>query len=441
MAIISFTNYKHGQTRNGMKAVMCYTMQDKKTVWEDQKLVTGVNCQPESAFRDFMITKRLWHKEDGVQFYHMVQSFPKGEAVDPVTAHAAALELANYFEGSEVLVCTHTDREHIHSHLVINSVTLDTGRKLHIASQQLQELRQRNDEVCARFGLPVFQPRQKAKTKSMTTAEYHTAARGQSRKLRLMNVINDCMRHAAGREEFIALMESEGYQVRWEKGRRNITYTTPSGWQCRDRLLFGDKYLKEMMEDEFRIRAEIVHGRADGAELSRARGSNARVHTATSASHGRGMGGAAGPVNSTGTIHGNTGGAATNALQSNDGPAHAGTGGETDKGSVRSAGPAETGWEKERAFYFSAHSLDSGIGTDLAGPAPAGRHGRDAGLADHLVRLGRSLECSQGADPLMDATTRPVRSDRKALKREKEKKIALGQKADDHEEQGPILSI
>ncbi|WP_298033466.1 relaxase/mobilization nuclease domain-containing protein [uncultured Dysosmobacter sp.] len=218
MAIISFTNYKHGQTRGGMKAVMLYTMQDKKTVWGDQKLVTGVNCQPESAFRDFMITKRLWHKEDGVQFYHMVQSFPKGEAVDPATAHAAALELANYFEGSEVLVCTHIDREHIHSHLVINAVNLDTGRKLHIASQQLQELRQRNDEVCARFGLPVFQPREK-KTKSMTTVEYHTAARGQSRKLRLMNVINDCMRYAAGREEFIALMESEGYQVRWEKGR------------------------------------------------------------------------------------------------------------------------------------------------------------------------------------------------------------------------------
>ena len=51
-----------------------------------------------------------------------------------------------------------------------------------------------------------------------------------------MNIINDCMRHASNREEFIALMESEGYKVRWEKSRKNITYTTPSGWQCRDRL-------------------------------------------------------------------------------------------------------------------------------------------------------------------------------------------------------------
>ena len=142
MAIISFTNYKRGQTTGCMSAVMRYTMQDKKTEFEGQQLVTGINCQPESVYADFMTTKRLYHKTDGVLFYHMVQSFPKGEAVDPVTAHAAALKLAEYYEGYEVLVCTHTDREHIHSHFLINSVNFDTGRKLHIAKEQLQELRQ-----------------------------------------------------------------------------------------------------------------------------------------------------------------------------------------------------------------------------------------------------------------------------------------------------------
>ena len=271
MAIISFTNYKRGQTTGCMSAVMRYTMQDKKTEFEGQQLVTGINCQPESVYADFMTTKRLYHKTDGVLFYHMVQSFPKGEAVDPVTAHAAALKLAEYYEGYEVLVCTHTDREHIHSHFLINSVNFDTGRKLHIAKEQLQELRQRNDMVCKEFSLPVFQPReQKQKTKTMTIGEYHTAARGQSKKLQLTNIINDCMRHASNREEFIALMESEGYKVRWEKSRKNITHTTPSGWQCRDRLLFGDKYLKENMEYEFRIREEIIYGRAHGPEPARA---------------------------------------------------------------------------------------------------------------------------------------------------------------------------
>ena len=228
-----------------MGAVMRYTMQNNKTECDGQQLVTGINCQPESVYADFMTTKRLHHKTDGVLFYHMVQSFPKGEVVDPGTAHAAALKLAEYYEGYEVLVCTHTDREHIHSHFLINSVNFDTGKKLHVAKEQLQELRQRNDQVCMEFSLPVFQPKdRKHKTKTMTVGEYHTAVRGQSKKLQLMNIINDCMRHASSREEFIALMESEGYKVRWETSRRNITYTTPSGWQCRDRLLFGEKYLR-----------------------------------------------------------------------------------------------------------------------------------------------------------------------------------------------------
>ena len=214
MAIISFTNYKRGQTTGCMGAVMRYTMQSKKTEFEGQQLITGINCQPESVYADFMTTKRLHHKIDGVLFYHMVQSFPKGEAVNPVAAHAAALKLAEYYEGYEVLVCTHTDREHIHSHFLINSVNFDTGKKLHIAKEQLQELRQRNDQICMEFSLPVFQPKdRKQKTKTMTVGEYHTAARGQSKKLQLMNLINVCMRHASSREEFIALMESEGYKV------------------------------------------------------------------------------------------------------------------------------------------------------------------------------------------------------------------------------------
>lgn len=68
----------------------------QKTEFDGQRLVTGINCQPESVYADFMTTKRLYHKTDGVLFYHMVQSFPKGEVVDPVTAHAAALKLAEY---------------------------------------------------------------------------------------------------------------------------------------------------------------------------------------------------------------------------------------------------------------------------------------------------------------------------------------------------------
>ena len=111
-------------------------------------LVSGINCQPQSVYDDFINTKLLYHKDGGVMFYHMVQSFPKGAAVDPRQAHEAARRLAEYFDGCEVLVCTHVDREHIHSHCVINSVNFETGKKLHMAKEQLQKLMRRNDMIC-----------------------------------------------------------------------------------------------------------------------------------------------------------------------------------------------------------------------------------------------------------------------------------------------------
>ena len=258
IAIIHFVNYKRGtQSRAAMRGVMLYVMQEKKTTWEGEPLVSGINCQPQSVYDDFLNTKLLYHKDGGVMFYHMVQSFPKGAAADPRQAHEAARRLAEYFDGCEVLVCTHVDREHIHSHCVINSVNFETGKKLHMAKEQLQELMRRNDAICQEMGLPVFDvPTQQAR--GMSGAEYHTALRGQSWKLRLMNTIDECMKYAADKDAFVSLMASEGYAVRWESGRKYITYTTPDGMRCRDNKLHEEKYCKEAMEHEFRIRAKLV---------------------------------------------------------------------------------------------------------------------------------------------------------------------------------------
>ena len=429
MAIISFTNYKRGQTTGCMGAVMRYAMQDKKTERDGQRLVTGINCQPESVYADFMTTKRLHHKTDGVLFYHMVQSFPKGEAVDPVTAHAAALKLAEYYEGYEVLVCTHTDRKHIHSHFLINSVNFDTGKKLHIAKEQLQELRQRNDQVCMEFSLPVFQPKdRKQKTKTMTVGEYHTAARGQSKKLQLMNIINDCMRHASSREEFIALMESEGYKVRWEASRRNITYTTPSGWQCRDRLLFGEKYLKENMEYEFRIREEIIYGRAVGDTASRR------------PSYESGVGGSAERPLHTGVPHRETDWLSQESQRTAGAAPDPDADGRTAESGEASGADGRTGWETEREAFFSARhqaaqTESAGHSMDQSAVGTGGPDADWAGVVGGVVQLGHALECGQGPAPVMDATTTYYHADSKALRKERQKKIALGHKEDDHEEE------
>ena len=258
MAIVHFVNYKRGtQSRAAMRGVMLYVMQEKKTAWEGVPLVSGVNCQPQSVYDDFLNTKLLYHKDGGMMFYHMVQSFPKGAAVDPRQAHEAVRRLAEYFDGCEVLVCTHVDREHIHSHCVINSVNFETGKKLHMAKEQLQELMRRNDMICQEMGLPVFEPTAQ-QARGMGGAEYHTALKGQSWKLRLMNTIDECMKYAADRDSFVSLMESEGYAVRWECGRKYITYTTPDSMRCRDNKLHEEKYCKEVMEHEFRIRAKLV---------------------------------------------------------------------------------------------------------------------------------------------------------------------------------------
>ncbi len=258
MAIVHFVDYKRGtQSRAAMRGVMLYVMQEKKTTWEGEPLVSGINCQPQSVYDDFLNTKLLYHKDGGVMFYHMVQSFPKGEMIDPRQAHEAARRLAEYFDGYEVLVCTHVDREHIHSHCVINSVNFETGKKLHMAKEQIQELMRRNDMICQEMGLPVFEPTTQ-QARGMSGAEYHTALKGQSWKLRLMNTIDECMKYAADKDAFVSLMASEGCAVRWESGRKYITYTTPDGLKCRDSKLHEEKYCKEAMEHEFRIRAELV---------------------------------------------------------------------------------------------------------------------------------------------------------------------------------------
>ena len=258
MAIVHFVDYKRGtQSRAAMRGVMLYVMQEKKTTWEGEPLVSGINCQPQSVYDDFLNTKLLYHKDGGVMFYHMVQSFPKGEMIDPRQAHEAARRLAEYFDGYEVLVCTHVDREHIHSHCVINSVNFETGKKLHMAKEQIQELMRRNDMICQEMGLPVFEPTTQ-QARGMSGAEYHTALKGQSWKLRLMNTIDACMKYAADKDAFVSLMASEGCAVRWESGRKYITYTTPDGLKCRDSKLHEEKYCKEAMEHEFRIRAELV---------------------------------------------------------------------------------------------------------------------------------------------------------------------------------------
>ena len=405
MAIVHFVNYKRGtQSRAAMRGVMLYVMQEKKTTWEGKPLVSGINCQPQSVYDDFLNTKLLYHKDGGVMFYHMVQSFPKGAAVDPRQAHEAARRLAEYFDGCEVLVCTHVDREHIHSHCVINSVSFETGKKLHMAKEQLQELMRRNDAICQEMGLPVFEPIAQ-QARGMSGAEYHTALKGQSWKLRLMNTIDECMKYAADKDAFVSLMESEGYAVRWESTRKYITYTTPDGMRCRDSKLHEEKYCKEAMEHEFRIRAKLVQRKFHRAEetdggIETDESAEQRFDKYTAAADpahcdsvrsaaGDEQAGKAGGRNKLGT-GGNSEYVAgiENAHRPDTGAGVSGGDSEIADGDEQTAG---TGWEPEREVFLQMDSVAAGF-------QPAGGPQVDrAAFGNRRSGDGRVVWC--GSDP------------------------------------------
>ena len=429
----TFTAIKNrGGGRGALAGVLRYTQQEEKTLWEGHRLVSGWNCTAQSALSEMQLTKERFRKTDGRQYYHFVQSFSEQDNLTPQEVHAIGLELAKReFPDFEVLVATHIDTDHLHNHLVVNSVSFQDGHKLHQSAADLQAHRQANDKICIAHGLEILpSPQKQVEQKRMNTREYRSAAKGENWKFRLINTVDQCMRYASTREDFISLMESEGYQVRWTDSRKNITYTTPQGMKCRDDRLHESKYTKEVMEREFRVRAEIIYRGTETAEPAQ-QSSSPADGIATSG----GLEFAAEPAGTPGGQCRRTGGPAAGAVPAGGAAPHPGAAGGTGAGCIPNAGGAETGWEEERAFYLAAQSPDRAVGLDLAGPDPAGDYGWHGGLADDLVRLGRTLEGNPDAVSVRDATTMHQHTDRKTLRRERAKKIALGHKPDDHEDE------
>ena len=429
-----------------MKSVMRYVSQTSKTLWDGQQLVSGSDCQPETAFDEFLSTKLLHHKDGGVMFYHMVQSFPKGADIDPCAAHEAARQLAGYFEGCEILVCTHTDREHIHSHCIINSVNFETGRKVHMADEQIQELRVCNDQICEELGLPKFQRDEQKHSRGMSNAEYYTASKGESWKFELMRVIDECMRYAASREDFLALLRAEGYGATWTDNRKSITYTTPDGRKCRDSKLHMTKYLKENMEAEFGYRTENDNTRnVDAAQKADGRGATAGTqrdgHGAELERAARNAGQAVSAADAVGRGPEKT---------SDEG----GRTGIPDQDADERRKIRETGWEPEREVFFQLQGADReyealpdrdperyeeaafeyGAGDAEENPDVRVDLDYSGDLVCGAVRLGRAVEQMTDDAPQHDTATMPLHIDSKRRKKLRQKKTALGHAEDDHED-------
>ncbi len=371
MPIVHFVNCK-SQTAGGMKTVLGYVSQEKKTVREERRYVTGINCSPQTAYEEMHLTKQLYGKTDGRLYYHLVQSFPKGYDITPEKAHQIAVEFAEKAFGQyECVVATHIDRGHIHSHIVFNSVSYDTGKKYHSNLDSVKKLMNLSDEICRKYDEHVLddpEPKLKQrKVSKMSDREHRSAEKGQSVKLRLINAITDCMKEAKSRKQFCWLMkERYGITVKWQDNHKHITYVMPSRYSFRDRRLLDEKLLKEAMEYEFKIRTRILNGEEQAAAARSSTAGNLRTD------HGAEL---AGADRSAAKSFGVAGQGDQNAVEINDNVANAESPrsvvGDSSAGSERLRGDTVancdgnfsgnerlviTGWEPERSVLLNAEA-------------------------------------------------------------------------------------
>ncbi len=192
------------------------------------RLVTGVNCAPETALEEMNATKRRWDKTGGVLGYHIIHSYAPGE-VTPEEAHAAGVELAERLLGDryEAVISTHLDREHLHCHIVFNSVSFLDGKKYRDDFKSYyRDLRGTSNEVSKAHGLSVIQPEGHGKHYAEWNAEQ--AGRGTIRGL-VRQDIDAAIRESFTFETFLAALRRQGYTVKYGASVTHTALRPPGG--------------------------------------------------------------------------------------------------------------------------------------------------------------------------------------------------------------------
>lgn len=232
------------------------------------ELVSGHNCFVPTALEQMIATKNLFNKNSGRMFYQFVQSFPSDTKLTPDEVNRIGIEFAKkQFPNFAVLVATHVDTGNLHNHLIVNSVSLVDGKKLHQNHDDLLRHRGVNDEIGLKYGeKPLVKYEKGKRNNGISSGEYRSASRGESYKFQLINMIDYAMKKAKTKDEFLKILANKKYEVVWTDTRKHITYTVPSGKKVRCKSLHEDKYTKEKMEYEFKIREEIVYGRTQTEE-------------------------------------------------------------------------------------------------------------------------------------------------------------------------------
>lgn len=242
-------DYARNEEKTGLGHALDYGADPAKA-----RLVTGINCDPDCAYRDMQATKRRWDKKGGILGYHIIHSYAPGETT-PEQAHAAGVEFARRLLGDryEALVCTHTDREHLHCHVVFNSVSFVDGRKYRSDFESyFDTLRGASNEVSREFGLSVIEPEGHGKHYAQWDAE-HTGRGSISRFVR--QDIDAALRESFTFEGFLAVLRWQGYTVKCGPNVKHTAVTPPGAGRNFRLDSLGDGYT------EADIRARLASAR------------------------------------------------------------------------------------------------------------------------------------------------------------------------------------
>ena len=236
-------DYVLNEEKTSLARALDYTENPAKT----RQLVTGINCDPETALSDMNATKRRWDKKGGVLGYHVIHSYAPGEAT-PEQAHAAGVDFAERLLGNryEVIVCTHTDRDHLHCHVVFNSVSFVDGKKYRDDFKSyFEDIRGTSNEVSRAHGLSVIQPEGSGKH----YAEWDAEKRGKATVHSLIRQdIDAAITESFTFDSFLTALRRQGYAIK-RGAKVKHTAIRPPGSDRFFRLQARKKHMGDQQED------------------------------------------------------------------------------------------------------------------------------------------------------------------------------------------------
>ena len=277
-------------SKAGIGQALDYVTKEEKT---EDKLVSGLHCEPDTVKDEMQATKELWGKTGGRTYKHFVHSYHEDEHITPEQAHKNAVELAKGTEawkGHEVLIATHIDRGHIHTHFIVNSVNFEDGHKLQWSKADLQNLKDRCNEQSRQQGLHVpekgktFSGEEREETVAWNKETYNLLKQAEKGEVKsyvqdIALSVMDCRETARSREDFIKQMNERGYGVDWQDSHKYITFTdlerqSQGEKQCKVRNNKLEKYYavdfgKESLEHGFEINARREAERTATTERAR----------------------------------------------------------------------------------------------------------------------------------------------------------------------------